>query len=371
MAVQNAVNWIESHSWDGRYAVVVTTDSSTYSTGPARPTSGAGAVALLLGPEAPLAFERGLQATYMTNTYDFYKPAGLLYPVVDGPLSVQSYMEALDEVYQRFAVKFAHRRGKLFSMAEADYSLFHAPYNKLVQKAYSRLMYLDLVRAANANGSCLETSGIGKGNEDALLCSDDDGNTTTTTTTTDQYPVSPPTVTVPLGGGAHPLPPSQMPKELEKALFAQSFEEYDRKVRPSTCIARLCGNMYTASLWSGIAQLIETTGADLEGKRLLLFSYGSGLAATAMTMVGRRVEGQFSLGALQGMSDLAMRLARRVPAKPEEFERAMTLNEVRYGTTSYCPKMPAVADLEPGTYYLSEVDSKYRRKYCFVEFNGK
>ena len=60
-----------------------------------------------------------------------------------------------------------------------------------------------------------------------------------------------------------------------------------------------------------------------------------------------------------------------VPAKPEEFERAMTLNEVRYGTTSYCPEMPAVADLEPGTYYLSEVDSKYRSKYCFVEFNGK
>ena len=48
-AVQNAVNWVESRSWDGRYAVVVMTDVSLYPAGPARPTSGAGAVALLIG----------------------------------------------------------------------------------------------------------------------------------------------------------------------------------------------------------------------------------------------------------------------------------------------------------------------------------
>lgn len=48
-AVQNAVNWVESRSWDGRFAVVVMTDISLYPAGPARPTSGAGAVALLIG----------------------------------------------------------------------------------------------------------------------------------------------------------------------------------------------------------------------------------------------------------------------------------------------------------------------------------
>lgn len=39
-AVQNAVNWVESRSWDGRYAVVVMSDISLYPKGPARPTSG-------------------------------------------------------------------------------------------------------------------------------------------------------------------------------------------------------------------------------------------------------------------------------------------------------------------------------------------
>ena len=48
-AVQNAANWVESRSWDGRYAVVVMADVSVYAAGPARPTSGAGAVALLIG----------------------------------------------------------------------------------------------------------------------------------------------------------------------------------------------------------------------------------------------------------------------------------------------------------------------------------
>lgn len=40
---------VESRSWDGRYAVVVMSDISLYPAGPARPTSGAGAVALLIG----------------------------------------------------------------------------------------------------------------------------------------------------------------------------------------------------------------------------------------------------------------------------------------------------------------------------------
>lgn len=115
---------VESRAWDGRYAVVVMSDISLYPAGPARPTSGAGAVALLIGgcgvalgpqlccnsppaalatrrpcrtsplpaclpcclapgSDAPLALERGLSATHMSHAYDFYKPSGL-YPAVSG-----------------------------------------------------------------------------------------------------------------------------------------------------------------------------------------------------------------------------------------------------------------------------------------------
>ena len=48
----NAVNWVESRAWDGRLAVVVAADVAAYPAGPARPTSGCGAVAMLVGASA-------------------------------------------------------------------------------------------------------------------------------------------------------------------------------------------------------------------------------------------------------------------------------------------------------------------------------
>lgn len=59
-ALFNAVNWVESSSWDGRYALAVSGDIAVYAAGPARPAGGAGAIALLIGPDAPLVLERRL-----------------------------------------------------------------------------------------------------------------------------------------------------------------------------------------------------------------------------------------------------------------------------------------------------------------------
>jgi hydroxymethylglutaryl-CoA synthase len=56
-ALFNAVNWVESRGWDGRYAVVVAGDIAIYAKGNARPTGGAGAVAMLIGPNAPIVFD--------------------------------------------------------------------------------------------------------------------------------------------------------------------------------------------------------------------------------------------------------------------------------------------------------------------------
>jgi len=58
-ALFNAVNWIESSSWDGRNAIVVAGDIAVYAEGAARPAGGAGACAVLIGPNAPVVFQRG------------------------------------------------------------------------------------------------------------------------------------------------------------------------------------------------------------------------------------------------------------------------------------------------------------------------
>jgi hydroxymethylglutaryl-CoA synthase len=76
--------------------LAVCSDVAVYPKGAARATGGAGAVALLVGPDATFVLEP-IRATYMNNNYDFYKPdPSSEYPVVDGKVSVASYLAALE-----------------------------------------------------------------------------------------------------------------------------------------------------------------------------------------------------------------------------------------------------------------------------------
>lgn len=59
-ALFNALSWVESSAWDGRLAIVVAADIAVYASGSARPTGGAGAMAMLVGPNAPLVIEPGM-----------------------------------------------------------------------------------------------------------------------------------------------------------------------------------------------------------------------------------------------------------------------------------------------------------------------
>lgn len=52
----------------GRLALVVAGDIAVYKEGNARPTGGAGAVAMLVGPNAPLVIDRGMNPM---NTHEF------------------------------------------------------------------------------------------------------------------------------------------------------------------------------------------------------------------------------------------------------------------------------------------------------------
>ncbi|KAL6776712.1 hypothetical protein ACKKBF_B30655 [Auxenochlorella protothecoides x Auxenochlorella symbiontica] len=351
-ALLAAAAWVESRAWDGRLAVVVCSDIALYAPGPARPTSGAGAVALLVGPDAPLALERRLQASHMAHAYDFYKPT-TGYPAVDGPLSVYCYLHTLDVCWARYAERFERALHAPCTLDAVDHVLFHAPYNKLVQKAYARLWYLDGCRSGALAGQLEGAS--------ALLGATRGGAAPDGVSNGGADP-SPAHSHAPV---AHPCPPTAMPPGLEKYLLGATHASYDAKVRPGTCVQRQCGNMYTASVWSGVAQLLETTGAALEGRRVLLYSYGSGISATLLSLRGRAVApgSRFSLARLQAGSDLAVRLARRPAAPPADFLAAVARAEALRGAKAYATLWPRVEDLAPGTYYLKEVDERHRRVY--------
>ena len=99
-ALFNSVDWIESSSCDGRLAMVVCADIAVYEPGPARPTGGVGAVAMLIGPNASIVLERGLRASRFAHNYDFYKPdLTSPYPIVDGQLSVKCYLQVLLTIF--------------------------------------------------------------------------------------------------------------------------------------------------------------------------------------------------------------------------------------------------------------------------------
>lgn len=95
----------------------------------------------------------------MSHTYDFFKPnLSSEYPVVDGPLSISTYLIALDNAYTRYREKYAKRaslanghtngvNGQTNGHAEPkpaltdfDYMVYHSPYGKLVAKSHGRVV---------------------------------------------------------------------------------------------------------------------------------------------------------------------------------------------------------------------------------------
>lgn len=146
-ALFNSISWLESKDWDGRYALVVCGDIAVYEQGPARPTGGFGTLAILLGPNAPLVFESGLRSTHVLDVYDFYKPFHSEYAAVDGKLSQWAYLSSVDMCYKRYKEKHSRRTpgGSDITVNHFDYCCFHSPYNKLVQKGFTRLIYSDFI----------------------------------------------------------------------------------------------------------------------------------------------------------------------------------------------------------------------------------
>ncbi|POI26334.1 hypothetical protein CIB84_009916 [Bambusicola thoracicus] len=209
-----------------RYAVVVCGDIAVYATGNARPTGGAGAIAMLVGPNAPLVLERGLRGTHMEHAYDFYKPdLSSEYPVVDGPLSIQCYLRALDRcyaVYRRKAESQWQQAGikRPFTLNDFKFIIFHTPFCKLVQKSVGRLLLNDFLAAPSPDTA----AGLYKGLQPFRGLKLEDTYTS---------------------------------KEVEKAFQTASQEIFNQKTKPSLLLSSRNGNMYTPSMYGCLASLLS------------------------------------------------------------------------------------------------------------------
>ncbi|DBB00199.1 TPA: hypothetical protein ACH3X1_014031 [Trebouxia sp. C0004] len=506
----NAANWIESRAWDGRYAMVVASDEAVYAEGPARPSGGAGAVAFLVGPNAPLVLERGLTSCHMEHVYDFYKPAGL-YPKVEGPLSLKCYMRALETCYIRLCHKAELRTAvdranprhphapqapfdspgvqptpfvmtpqpkcdpisstpdlifplspdpsqaqfspadsepaaasvaaagaasltgsapaaapkvkQKLGLSDFDYCCFHSPFHKLVRKAFARLCHIDKLRQqrpagpqiaehspfTNASQTCItaeaetqqETNPQEPQAHQGALQQAHPRHTHSQCQLQHPHEQHSPSM---LHLGIHSSPDQLQQQQrqqqqqhqeqqaqrlhqlqeaeaaelhkqladtlsnraLEKAMAVQSAAQFEVKVKPGCLAGQTLGNMYSASLGMALASLIEAKGADLEGSKLLMFSYGSGLAAGMFVLKGRAIPGAFALHRLQSKVDLQDRLQQRTKSSPEEFAQTMHVLEQRFHAAEYHP-VSSAATLHPHTYYLKSIDHAYRSSYSRVD----
>ena len=344
-ALFNAVAWIESSFWDGRLALVVCGDIAVYANGPARCTGGAGAVAMLIGPYAPLVLEPGIRSSYMRHAYDFYKPdLTSEYPVVDGKLSVQSYIQALDSCYGVLCKKAnvaLQLSNECFCLQNFDYVLFHCPFAKLVQKSFARLIFNDVVLGR----MCFYSQDLQQ----------------------DFDPV--------MKYKSTSLEESIMNRSIEKDFMSCSKKLFEKKTFPSLFIAKRTGNTYTPSLYSCLVSLLMQTPINkLVNTRIGLFSYGSGLASSMFSIRVLAQENhvkedfrflvkKFTLSQLiTSLADIKSRLDSRVVVDPSTFAATLIQREKMYMKCDYKPQA-SVDSLFPGTFYLTEVDSNFRRTY--------
>lgn len=132
-ALLNALNWLEGAECRQQcrrrdvpflLALVVCTDVAVYErASSARPTGGAGAVAMLVGPRAPVRIGRDVRY-HCEHQFDFCRPQHSGYPAVDGALSLQCYLRAAERCCR-----------ERWGAGNHDYFVAHCPYSKLVQKA--------------------------------------------------------------------------------------------------------------------------------------------------------------------------------------------------------------------------------------------
>jgi hydroxymethylglutaryl-CoA synthase len=157
-----------------------------------------------------------------------------------------------------------------------DYMAFHAPTCKLVSKSYARLLYNDYL----------------------------------------SDPSHPLFANVPAELRDLDYQASLTDKTVEKTFMGLAKKRFAERVQPSIQVPTMCGNMYCGSVYGGLVSLISNVAPKmLEGKRIGVFSYGSGLASSmfSLKVVGDTREMAEKL-------DLHKRLdARRVVA-PEVYD---------------------------------------------------
>ena len=255
-ALENLCNWAALNDED-QAGVVIASDIARYSlNSPGEYTQGAGSVSLLVRKNPRLMAIDGFTGSFTRDEDDFFRPIGASTAVVHGKKSNDCYLTAVDRAFASYRIK-ALRKGTI-KLNDGEcftdhlaHLLFHIPYPRMAEYASAsifRAEWRDLPRWNDVESKI----------------------------------------------GEEPLPDafSDINEYLAKdAAFGKKFSKteqfldaYNSKVKDSTTISRQVGNIYTGSLYLGLASLAELHRL-VPGERVCFCSYGSGCSAMVFSGV--------------------------------------------------------------------------------------
>ncbi|MDQ7142816.1 hydroxymethylglutaryl-CoA synthase [Mammaliicoccus lentus] len=98
------------------------------------PTQGAGAVAMLISHNPRILTLNDDSVAHTTNVYDFWRPTSEKYPVVDGALSKDAYIDSFNTLWNEYT-----KRTK-YGLNDFESFCFHVPFTKMGQKAFKTIL---------------------------------------------------------------------------------------------------------------------------------------------------------------------------------------------------------------------------------------
>ena len=267
-ALMASASWIASGAAKGKAALVICSDIARYGLHSAgEPTQGGGAVAMLVSENpALLKLDFGISGLGSDDVHDFWRPLDRREALVDGHYSIKCYLDALSMAYRGWRELALEKElvlsGEVLPSEQLARVLYHVPFCKMAKKAHDQVRRCDL--------------------EDA------------------RGPLS---------------------TEAEKLEAPRSAESLKTQVSSSLGLCARVGNIYTGSLYLGLLGLLHAEAASVVGKRIGLFSYGSGCCGEFFSgVIGAEAPAKIAAARIE------QTLQARLKISVEEYEEIMQLS---------------------------------------------
>lgn len=320
LALESLSYWAADEE-EGKAGIVIASDVARY---PLRSsgeyTQGAGSVALLVKKNPRLLALEQIYGSFTRDENDFFRPMGCKVAVVNGKHSNQCYLDAMQGAFDSFAAK-ARRLGAIAPGAGEcitdfiDHLLFHIPYPRMVEYASAAIFRHDWRESSRSSEIEQELGRQPNAGEYEDL---------------EKYQKAEADYARRFRGSEH---------------FLKAFEA---KVRDTAMLSRQVGNIYTGSIYLGLASLLEMQKIHAE-ERLCFGAYGSGCSALVFSAI---VQQQASSLPLRG---LVKRLQERRQISLQDYE---LLHEGKLEESVIMPS---------GEYALARIDHQGYRHYEYVQ----